>query len=299
MYVKSLQLNAVDQYGCTPIHVACQFGNLEAVTLLLGKGAKFELKDENGDTPLHEACRNGNESIVKELLEKMSKKHLCSGNLVFRNDSGLTPLHKACREGHTEVIKLLVKYSSNSRELVAAGDNDNATALHYACQKGNIEIITTLLEEEASIVAARCNGITPLHIAAQVGRVDVMKQFLGKGGLREVRNIINVRDNYGQTPLHYATEYGHTDMIKFLLEKYAFQLSEFVTYHFTLYYREAKIDAKDIHFYTPLLTAAEVGQPVAFKILLESGAKIKVKTKDRKSVLYLAAESNHKEIIEV
>ena len=65
---------------------------------------------------------------------------------------------------------------------------------------------------------------------------------------------------------------------------------------------------KDVHSYTPLLTAAEYGQVEGFKLLLEKEAMlvdksknppVVVKSKDRKTALFLAAEHNHSKIIEV
>ena len=65
---------------------------------------------------------------------------------------------------------------------------------------------------------------------------------------------------------------------------------------------------EDAHSYTPLLTAAEYGQVEGFELLLEKGAMlvktsenlaVAVKTKGRKTALFLAAEHNHPKIIEV
>jgi ankyrin repeat protein len=65
---------------------------------------------------------------------------------------------------------------------------------------------------------------------------------------------------------------------------------------------------EDIHSYTPLLTAAEYGQVEGFKLLLDEGAMlvdmskeppVVVKSKDRKTALFLAAEHNHPKIMEV
>ena len=63
--------------------------------------------------------------------------------------------------------------------------------------------------------------------------------------------------------------------------------------------RDANVDAKDIDYYTPLLTAAEFGRIGCFKLLLRHGAAIKKQNKDGKNAVFLAAESNHPEIIEV
>ena len=65
--------------------------------------------------------------------------------------------------------------------------------------------------------------------------------------------------------------------------------------------RGANKEAQDIDDYTPLLTAAEFGRTECFKRLLQSPrpAAIDVKNKDRKNAVFLAAESNHPDIIEV
>ena len=61
------------------------------------------------------------------------------------------------------------------------------------------------------------DGVTPIHIAAQYGCVNVMEEFLEKE-----RKVVDVKDTYDQTPLHYATEYGKTDMMELLLKKYVY-----------------------------------------------------------------------------
>ena len=65
---------------------------------------------------------------------------------------------------------------------------------------------------------------------------------------------------------------------------------------------DADIEAKDNDHYTPLLTAAEFGQKEAFECLMSKGdgdKMIVVRNKDKKSALFLAAESNHSELVKV
>ena len=66
---------------------------------------------------------------------------------------------------------------------------------------------------------------------------------------------------------------------------------------------DADIEAKDNDHYTPLLTAAEFGQKEVFEYLMtkeRDGAKmIAVQNKDKNSTLFLAAESNHPELVKV
>ena len=58
------------------------------------------------------------------------------------------------------------------------------------------------------------NGITPLHIAAAKGHVDVYKQII------QCIDVINPRDsNNGWTPLHFASYHGHLELCEFIIEK--------------------------------------------------------------------------------
>ena len=61
----------------------------------------------------------------------------------------------------------------------------------------------------------------------------------------------------------------------------------------------ADIDALDNDSYTPLLVAAAHGQTDAMKLLIERGAPIDDLDKDGKSVVFIASEENHQEVLKV
>ncbi|MBX9830903.1 ankyrin repeat domain-containing protein [Candidatus Babeliales bacterium] len=50
------RLNQQDNYGQTPLHLACSFGKPHLAKLLLKKGADPTIQNCYGDTPLHHAC---------------------------------------------------------------------------------------------------------------------------------------------------------------------------------------------------------------------------------------------------
>jgi len=54
---------------------------------------------------------------------------------------------------------------------------------------------------------------TPLHRAAENGRIDLTRLLIDKGA------DLNAQDNRQQTPLHCAAEKGHTDPARLLIEK--------------------------------------------------------------------------------
>ncbi|CAK4904020.1 unnamed protein product, partial [Aphanomyces euteiches] len=57
-------------FGFTPLHVASLNGDLSAVKLLVGSGAKVNQTERHGLTPIHMASLNGHLDIVKFLLDK-------------------------------------------------------------------------------------------------------------------------------------------------------------------------------------------------------------------------------------
>jgi len=64
-----LNLDELDEYGFTALHLACDRGNADIAKLLLVKGANVTVKDADGLSALELARETNNESIVR-LLEK-------------------------------------------------------------------------------------------------------------------------------------------------------------------------------------------------------------------------------------
>jgi ankyrin repeat protein len=82
-------VNLCGTNGFTPLHVACDNGDIDIVNILLKCNSSVNLCDTNGYTPLHVACIHDNIDIVNILLKCNSSVNLCDTN-------GYTPLHVAC-----------------------------------------------------------------------------------------------------------------------------------------------------------------------------------------------------------
>jgi len=64
-------VSAIDRFGATPLHLACQQGHLEAAKLLLSAGAPVDARDSYGNTPLWRAVfafRGGEPELIRVLL---------------------------------------------------------------------------------------------------------------------------------------------------------------------------------------------------------------------------------------
>lgn len=77
-------------------------------------------------------------------------------------------------------------------------------ALHFASSKNNISIVRTLLANKGSARVKDKRGQLPLHRAAAVGSVPIMKMLLEEG-----KSPVNATDGDGYTALHQAIAEGH------------------------------------------------------------------------------------------
>lgn len=94
----------------------------------------------------------------------------------------------------------------------AAPTSESSTglSLHEAVTSARYEDIQALIAGGANVDGRR-DGLTPLHLAIQMGRADVAKLLIECGA------DVNARDSDGRTPLHYAALQGQTSTAEALL----------------------------------------------------------------------------------
>lgn len=112
--------------GDTALHLACLYGHLDCVKLLLQEGAKVDVVSaEDETTPLHDAAAGGYLEIVQLLLSKAE-----ASILPLQDADGDTALHNAARGGHLAVVQYLLQQGAdsttkNSSGKTAAGESDD------------------------------------------------------------------------------------------------------------------------------------------------------------------------------
>ncbi len=83
-----------------PLHWAAMWGHVDAVKLLLEKGAEIDAPDSSGLTPLHWAAWQGRLEVVKYLISKGADKDATSRY-------GESVLNRAINHDHTKVVDYL------------------------------------------------------------------------------------------------------------------------------------------------------------------------------------------------
>ncbi|KAJ7385769.1 hypothetical protein OS493_013803 [Desmophyllum pertusum] len=157
-------------------------GGFKDFEILLQEKCLLNERDVNENAPLHIAAKNGSLDCVDFLSDCPEFPF----QLNERNDNGMTPLHLAASNKHTETCKLLI---SKGADVTATGGN-GSTPLHLAVKAGSLKTVKILLncllpstlEQEDSV------DNTPLHVACEHNRRDVLKFLLDKGADVTSRN---------------------------------------------------------------------------------------------------------------
>ena len=214
------EINTSDKRGKTPMHLACEFADVDMVKLLLFSGAESSLyhKTRRGFIPIDIAVRERKVGIVelllsyhkkdkKRSLESLSQaflkaaeyqqlesvKHIldiCGPEILNSrcSDTGSTALHLSCEDyDNTEVVELLLSRGAD----VDAVDDDGETALSFTARYSHPECTKVLLAAGAFVNTLSNEANTPLDLAREVldtstrvDRAKVLELLVAAGGLR-------------------------------------------------------------------------------------------------------------------
>lgn len=114
----------------------------------------------------------------------------------------------AVRQGYAEMVVLLLSHGANPEATTLR----HLSPLHLAAHEGHLNVSRLLLEAWAPVDDRDRAGNTPLHLAAQKGHIDVIRLLLQCGADKD-----GVEEN-GWAALHFAVWQGHTGVARMLLQ---------------------------------------------------------------------------------
>ncbi len=188
-----------------------------------------------------------------------------------------SPVADAAMKGDREAVRALLKQGAD----VSAAKGDGMTALHFAAERGDAAMTEMLVYAGANVAAVtRIGQYTPLHLASRAGNAAVARALLGAGASVSARTTTS-----GVTPLHLAAASGSGEVVTLLLD------------------HDADADARESEWsQTPLMFAAADNRVDAIRILLARGADATIKTKTidiaHQSALDRAANDRQKKVLE-
>lgn len=165
--------------GWAALHFSCLAGHTEVVKTLIHHGAATGSRDGVGETPLFLTLPFTNLAVAQILLEN-------GANTDVANNNGDTPLTRAAFLGLTNFVDLLLDHGADVNFVATNSVSPLAgwTPLHAAACGGRAGIALRLIQKGARLEARDRWGRTPLAIAAQVRKTNLV-ELLRSFGARE------------------------------------------------------------------------------------------------------------------
>ncbi|XP_071118922.1 uncharacterized protein [Haliotis cracherodii] len=331
-------INAVDDKGATPLHVAAAEGCLASVEPLIKYKADISSRDTDGLTVLHRAAQSltDSEAIIELLIAK-------GANVNMRDNSGLTAICHAAEHGTLNSLQILVANGADMFVRSSTGE----TVLHMAVKKYHmpLEKVEFLMERGVNVNLLDCSGTSPLHYAALETSYETVKFLVENGaniqcandsGTTPLHNAVEstinrkqkveflikqgadvfAADKNGDTPLHVATD-GSFELLELLIVDLNIDISNTDKQGNTLLYRAAMssrdikskalllldkgadINATGKHGWSLIHWAICLGSGEDLEKLLERGARASSIDEDGSSLLHKAVKSKTDALIKV
>eukprot|EP00118_Oscarella_pearsei_P010341 m.63071 g.63071 ORF g.63071 m.63071 type:complete len:1577 (+) comp35139_c0_seq1:79-4809(+) len=235
------------------LHFCCYFENEIATKLLLGKGAKVDVRNSRGETPLMVAAMKENPSSAQALIKAGANVHCAvegSDFFYLRFMSSLpmkylTAFDVSCLSGKLSAARLLLPYF---KEALRKQENHLVTLLGLCYLAGNSEIVELLSEgglqtstQEALMslcLVFKDNWVAIIHMIIRLSNAKInsnmnlkdtrileailQNEFKSKSsevvmGLVSVGADLEVFDDRGRTLYLFCCQYGSLRSVELLL----------------------------------------------------------------------------------
>jgi ankyrin repeat protein len=223
-----------DSRGITPLMYAAEIGSLDAMRLLIDRGADVNAQNAFGSTALMWSVSDP--AKVRLLLDRGAQVNTAA-------KSGRTALIIAAfTNPSAEVVRLLLAKGAK----VDVMDQRHVTPLNAATFGNDTATVRLLVEAGADMdTPDTFIGLTPLMNAAGNRNVEVVKLLIAKGAkvnaVSKTEGLPKIQTGTvefgGWTPLLMAAAFGPPEAVKALLDA------------------GAKVDAQDYRGFTPLMLA--------------------------------------------
>lgn len=195
-----------------------------------------------------------------------------------------SPMMIAAQRGKIPILLSLLNGNADINFRTKSG-----TALFQAAHYGQVSSVRFLLNKNANPHLINWEGYYPIHTAARMGHVDIVKIFI-----EEAEEKIDVLDNKDFQPIHRAALWNQVSVVNYLVSKGAdvdamtsdksysvlhiaarqgaVEVAKFLTEH------GAKLNVRDINGETPLFIATAFNYTGVATVLIDAGADMRIET---------------------
>ncbi|XP_042873337.1 serine/threonine-protein phosphatase 6 regulatory ankyrin repeat subunit B-like [Penaeus japonicus] len=220
--------------GSSPLHLAAESGNLEAVQWLLHNGAKLEDLDAKRRTPIGRAIMAKQKHVVQWLdyhaglrargTKPLANKKMPSGMEVTAKKKRVTQnvneqkgseeigcVNESLASGDFNSLVELTEKKVDVDTLIFERNDQGMRAVHYTAQTRHIEMLKRLKDKNFDLKALTRKGFTALHCAVLTGQLDAVQWLVSEAGLD-----VASPSKGGETALDLARTLKRTEMENFL-----------------------------------------------------------------------------------
>lgn len=173
-----IELNQPGPGGDTALNLACLYGHLSCVKLLLEYGAEANiLNEEDGSSVLHDAAAGGYFEICQLLLVS-SPELVKIGELHGpHGPHGQPRMHGLLEQSP---CRLVVCFACMRRCLISlpAADEDGDTPLHNAARGNHASVVSLMLSAGADPMAVNKEGNTPAREAEDEDVIAILEKAM-------------------------------------------------------------------------------------------------------------------------
>ncbi|EAX96219.1 hypothetical protein TVAG_227140 [Trichomonas vaginalis G3] len=129
---------------------------------------------------------------------------------------GAKEIHYLCAtDNHSRLNEYLSSFPDDVKEdILMERDYYGNTGLHYAAMTSSYLVTDYMLTFFYNDKLQNLDGVTPLHIAAKIGDMDMLQ------GLNKNQTIAKVKSNMGWLPIHYAVFNNQIKAVEFFIKEY-------------------------------------------------------------------------------
>jgi ankyrin repeat protein len=320
--------DAATRYGVTAFYLACLNGNTAMIDAFLRAGISPNAANPGGETALMTTTRTGKLDAIRLLLDRGADVNAKEGT------REQTALMWAVLENHPDAARLLIEKGAHVDAQTAVVIPDGTTGepqgtsgdigahgpgiyraravptpsgamspLLFAAREGNLPVARLLLDSGAKIDLPSANGTAPLVVAITNNHIELAMFLLSRGAnpnhadrfwkrtplyaAIEMRNMDFTRES----PLPLPDKADPMDLIKALLAKGADPNARVNTTP-VRGFMQGSANWVNFDGQTAFIRAALAGDITLMRLLLEHGADPNMKTNEGSTALMAAAGVN-------
>lgn len=174
---------------------------------------------------LHVCVQQDKPHLLRIVLKHISRFSSHDKSRKQEKNQHITPLMMAAELGHGECLLLLLSVQERNSNTVSSRDPNGNNVFHYCCSGQGDDLTLRLLLKDLSVGAKwkqqqlsktlltkNKHEKTPLHVACEQGRVDLVEVFLSICSTAILSKMLSMTDKKEQTPLLAAVAANSTDV---------------------------------------------------------------------------------------